>query len=51
MLDPAKGADAVFFDAKPSFEWHPGLLLDGATVQAPFLSRIPDSAPTAPPRS
>ncbi|SFW89077.1 lysine N(6)-hydroxylase/L-ornithine N(5)-oxygenase family protein [Amycolatopsis australiensis] len=32
--------DAVFFDARPEFRWHPGLLVDGATLQVPFLADL-----------
>ncbi|SEC35502.1 lysine N6-hydroxylase [Amycolatopsis tolypomycina] len=32
--------DAVFFDARPEFRWHPGLLVEGATLQVPFLADL-----------
>ncbi|MEU4247441.1 SidA/IucD/PvdA family monooxygenase [Amycolatopsis sp. NPDC026612] len=34
------GLDAVFFDARPEFRWHPGLLIEGATLQVPFLADL-----------
>ncbi|QKV79545.1 lysine N(6)-hydroxylase/L-ornithine N(5)-oxygenase family protein [Amycolatopsis sp. Hca4] len=34
------GLDAVFFDARPEFRWHPGLLVEGATLQVPFLADL-----------
>jgi lysine N6-hydroxylase len=36
----ADGLDAVFFDARPEFRWHPGLLVEGATLQVPFLADL-----------
>ena len=37
LLDKT-GADALFFDDKPQFAWHPGLMLPGAEIQVPFLA-------------
>ncbi|WP_410569792.1 lysine N(6)-hydroxylase/L-ornithine N(5)-oxygenase family protein [Amycolatopsis sp. cmx-4-61] len=34
------GLDAVFFDSRPEFRWHPGLLVEGATLQVPFLADL-----------
>ncbi|MDS0138520.1 MULTISPECIES: SidA/IucD/PvdA family monooxygenase [unclassified Amycolatopsis] len=34
------GLDAVFFDTRPEFRWHPGLLVEGATLQVPFLADL-----------
>ncbi|MFC0629391.1 lysine N(6)-hydroxylase/L-ornithine N(5)-oxygenase family protein [Kribbella deserti] len=31
---------SVFFDENPDFDWHPGLMLDGATLQVPFLADL-----------
>ncbi len=31
---------AVFLERKPSFSWHPGMLLEGATLQVPFLADL-----------
>lgn len=30
----------AFYDQRPAFRWHPGLLLDGATLQVPFLADL-----------
>jgi len=30
----------MFFDAKPRFSWHPGMLVDGAELQVPFLADL-----------
>ncbi|OXM62485.1 lysine N(6)-hydroxylase/L-ornithine N(5)-oxygenase family protein [Amycolatopsis vastitatis] len=40
LAAPVDGLDAVFFDARPEFRWHPGLLVDGATLQVPFLADL-----------
>jgi lysine N6-hydroxylase len=40
LLAPVEGVDAVFFEARPEFSWHPGLLLDGTTLQVPFLADL-----------
>ncbi|MEV4142508.1 SidA/IucD/PvdA family monooxygenase [Amycolatopsis sp. NPDC049691] len=40
LAAPIDGLDAVFFDARPEFRWHPGLLVDGATLQVPFLADL-----------
>ncbi|EOM74467.1 L-lysine 6-monooxygenase [Rhodococcus rhodnii] len=34
--NPAERLSAVFLERQPSFEWHPGMLLDGATMQIAF---------------
>ncbi|MFI5608177.1 lysine N(6)-hydroxylase/L-ornithine N(5)-oxygenase family protein [Amycolatopsis sp. NPDC051903] len=40
LADPLDRLDVVFFDARPEFRWHPGLLVDGATLQVPFLADL-----------
>ncbi|EJM98648.1 lysine N(6)-hydroxylase/L-ornithine N(5)-oxygenase family protein [Herbaspirillum sp. YR522] len=45
---PLSGVDAVFLEARREFNWHPGLLLDDATLQNPFLA---DLVTLADPRS
>ncbi|GAB2776693.1 lysine N(6)-hydroxylase/L-ornithine N(5)-oxygenase family protein [Amycolatopsis magusensis] len=32
--------EAVFFDRRPEFRWHPGLLIEGTTLQVPFLADL-----------
>jgi lysine N6-hydroxylase len=32
------GCQSLFFDKKPCFEWHPGMLLEGTTLQVPFMA-------------
>ncbi|WP_436496104.1 lysine N(6)-hydroxylase/L-ornithine N(5)-oxygenase family protein [Actinokineospora sp. HUAS TT18] len=29
-----------FFDRRPEFRWHPGLMIDGTTIQVPFLADL-----------
>ena len=49
LLAPVDSVDAVFFEAKPAFSWHPGLLLDGVALQVPFLADLVTLAdPTSP---
>lgn len=40
QADGVAGLDAVFCDARPDVAWHPGLLLEGATLQVPFLADL-----------
>ncbi|AOR34913.1 lysine 6-monooxygenase [Streptomyces fodineus] len=41
--------DAVFYEQRPGFAWHPGLLIEGATIQVPFLADLVTLAdPTSP---
>lgn len=34
------GLAAAFYEQRPAFHWHPGMLLDGATLQVPFLADL-----------
>jgi lysine N6-hydroxylase len=41
--------DTVFLDSAPEFRWHPGMMIDGATIQVPFLADLVSLAdPTSP---
>ena len=40
LADGADDLDAVFLDQRPAMSWHPGLLLEGATLQVPFLADL-----------
>jgi lysine N6-hydroxylase len=40
LADGVDGLDAVFVDQRDCFAWHPGLLLEGATLQVPFLADL-----------
>ncbi|MEV5874932.1 SidA/IucD/PvdA family monooxygenase [Streptomyces sp. NPDC052101] len=49
LAHPLAELDAVFYEQRPGFEWHPGLLIEGATVQVPFLADLVTLAdPTSP---
>lgn len=49
LADPLDDVDAVFLDQRPGFSWHPGMMLDGATIQVPFLADLVTMAdPTSP---
>ncbi len=39
LTDPLD-LDGVFLEARPEFDWHPGMLLDDATLQVPFLADL-----------
>ncbi|KUF14278.1 lysine 6-monooxygenase [Streptomyces silvensis] len=43
--------DAAFYEQRPSFHWHPGLLIEGATLQVPFLADLVTLADPANPWS
>lgn len=40
LAEPIADLDAVFVDDNPGFDWHPGLLLEGATLQTPFMADL-----------
>ncbi|MFF6997035.1 lysine N(6)-hydroxylase/L-ornithine N(5)-oxygenase family protein [Streptomyces sp. NPDC008313] len=40
LAHPLAELDAVFYEQRPTFDWHPGLLIDGATLQVPFLADL-----------
>ncbi|MER7968773.1 SidA/IucD/PvdA family monooxygenase [Streptomyces sp. NPDC096080] len=40
LAAPLTRLDAAFYDQRPHFSWHPGLLLDGARIQVPFLADL-----------
>lgn len=49
LTDPLDDLDGVFLESRPDFAWHPGMMLDGATVQTPFLADLVTLAdPTSP---
>ncbi|MCB7137479.1 lysine N(6)-hydroxylase/L-ornithine N(5)-oxygenase family protein [Cellulosimicrobium marinum] len=46
---PLPDVDAVFVDQAPEFRWHPGMMIEGATIQVPFLADLVTMAdPTSP---
>ncbi len=49
LAAPLDDVDAVFLDQRAGFSWHPGMMLEGATVQVPFLADLVTMAdPTSP---
>ncbi|NUQ99783.1 MAG: SidA/IucD/PvdA family monooxygenase [Streptomyces sp.] len=40
LADGVPGLSAAFYDQGQEFRWHPGLLIDGATLQVPFLADL-----------
>ncbi|MFD8152960.1 lysine N(6)-hydroxylase/L-ornithine N(5)-oxygenase family protein [Streptomyces sp. NPDC059720] len=40
LAHPLGDLDTVFYDQRPAFGWHPGLLIDGATIQVPYLADL-----------
>ncbi|KAA1419776.1 SidA/IucD/PvdA family monooxygenase [Mumia zhuanghuii] len=40
LTDPLADLEAVFLDESPGFRWHPGMMIEGATIQVPFLADL-----------
>ncbi|WP_063770859.1 lysine N(6)-hydroxylase/L-ornithine N(5)-oxygenase family protein [Streptacidiphilus neutrinimicus] len=40
MADRVPDLRSVFLEAKPEFSWHPGLMIEGARMQVPFLADL-----------
>jgi lysine N6-hydroxylase len=40
LAEPIAGLRAEFYDRSPEFRWHPGLMIEGTTVQVPFLADL-----------
>ncbi|QUW82651.1 SidA/IucD/PvdA family monooxygenase [Streptomyces mirabilis] len=51
LAHPLSELDSVFYEQRPGFDWHPGLLIDGATLQVPFLADLVTLADPASPWS
>ncbi|MDF3301941.1 lysine N(6)-hydroxylase/L-ornithine N(5)-oxygenase family protein [Streptomyces tropicalis] len=51
LAHPLAEVDAAFYDQRPAFEWHPGLLIEGARIQVPFLADLVTLADPASPWS
>ncbi|MFP1623807.1 lysine N(6)-hydroxylase/L-ornithine N(5)-oxygenase family protein [Streptomyces sp. 5K101] len=45
------GLGTAFYEQRPAFRWHPGLLIEGATLQVPFLADLVTLADPASPWS
>lgn len=49
LTEPLDGLSGLFLERKPGFDWHPGMLLEGAALQTPFMSDLVTLAdPTSP---
>ena len=49
LMAPLDDAQTVFFEQKPAFSWHPGLLFETAALQTSFLKDLVTAAdPTSP---
>ncbi|MGQ4515967.1 SidA/IucD/PvdA family monooxygenase [Streptomyces sp. DW26H14] len=48
---PGHPIETAFYEQNPGFTWHPGLLIDGATLQVPFLADLVTLAQPASPWS
>jgi lysine N6-hydroxylase len=40
LLEPLEDVEAAFFEARPGFSWHGGLMLPDAEIQVPFLADL-----------
>ncbi|MFI7317346.1 lysine N(6)-hydroxylase/L-ornithine N(5)-oxygenase family protein [Streptomyces venezuelae] len=40
LAHPLTELDTAFYEQRPAFHWHPGLLIEGATLQVPFLADL-----------
>jgi lysine N6-hydroxylase len=40
LAEPVPGLRALFVDGRDEFRWHPGMLIEGATLQVPFLADL-----------
>jgi lysine N6-hydroxylase len=49
LTEPLDDVDGVFLERGASFDWHPGMMLPGVTLQVPFLADLVTLAdPTSP---
>lgn len=49
QLDSINGVNVQFFDRKPKFDWHPGMMLPGAELQTSFMKDLVTATnPTSP---
>lgn len=40
LTDPIDSLDTLFLDERPGFDWHPGMLMDSALLQTPFMADL-----------
>ncbi len=49
LSDPLEGVDSLFIDQAAGFDWHPGMMLENATMQTSFIADLVTLAdPTSP---
>jgi lysine N6-hydroxylase len=49
LAEPVDGLDGVFLEQRESFDWHPGMMLEPAHLQVPFMADLVTLAdPTSP---
>ncbi|NTJ44216.1 SidA/IucD/PvdA family monooxygenase [Agrobacterium larrymoorei] len=49
LSQPLASLNSIFFDRRPEFDWHAGMLLENATLQTPFMGDLVTLAdPTSP---
>lgn len=49
LSEPVDGLDGVFLERRESFDWHPGMMLEPAHLQVPFMADLVTLAdPTSP---
>jgi lysine N6-hydroxylase len=49
LTAPITDLDGVFLEARPEFDWHPGMLLESTRLQTPFIADLVTLAdPTSP---
>lgn len=47
LSDPVDDLDGLFLEGRDHFSWHPGMMLDDATLQVPFLADLTTMADPA----
>jgi lysine N6-hydroxylase len=40
LADTTPNLHTAFYDQRPTFHWHPGILIEGTTLQVPFLADL-----------
>ena len=40
LTEDLPDVDGVFLEAREGFSWHPGMMLEGATIQVPFMADL-----------
>ncbi|MGK4584785.1 lysine N(6)-hydroxylase/L-ornithine N(5)-oxygenase family protein [Kitasatospora sp. HPMI-4] len=49
LTEPVDELNGLFLESRPDFDWHPGMLLESATLQTPFMADLVTLAdPTSP---